>query len=495
MSVGATLSWPQRVTVAAALALMVLFYSWTALTSGWSARPTEDSPFYYALMAKSFLAGQLNLLIDPSPELLALPDPYDSVQNQRYRLHDAILFNGKYYLYYGPVPALVLFMPFRWLTGLDLPEPPVVVFFCSVALMYAFLLVRFLCRTYLPATPFWLLLAAVPALGFGSAYPFMLRRPIHYEIAVAAGQAFVFASLYYGVVGILGARLRRDYLALSGLLLGLAGGARFTMLGAGLIPVVLAAYVMIGRRREESLRQHLIAAMTFLAPVAACVFLLGLYNYLRFGSWTQFGLTYTLHGWISARTYQFTSVARLPAGLFYYLLAPPYVNGVFPFVRLAPRFFLKPPFPDYYLEPVAGLLPDAPFVAILLFAPAFFVAFRRSHAALCLFVAASMAVGLALLGLYSLWAGSMRYEIDFAMFLLIPSLLLWYAVLNTLGRTDRRRTLAGAAFALLLAVTVVFNTAFSITGYYDNLRTGSPHTYEAIHNFFRPLERLFGSTL
>jgi hypothetical protein len=492
MNPGSDLSWPQRVRLIAAIAVVVLFYFWTAASSGWPTRPLKDSTFYYPLIAKSFLAGQLNLVIDPEPQLLALPDPYDAVQNRPYRLHDAILFNKKYYLYYGPTPTLLLFMPFRWLTGLDFPEPPTVAFCCSAALVYAFLLVRFLCRRYLPETPFWLVLAAIPVLGFGSAYPYLLRRPIHYEVAVAAGQAFVFASLYFFAVGTLGPRFRRGYVALGSLLLGLAAGSRFTMLFAGLIPLVLVAYAMV-QRRGESMRERLLTGLALAVPAGACVFLLGLYNYLRFDSWTQFGLTYTLHGWISARTYQFTSVARVPAGLFYYLLVPPYVTGQFPFVYLAPRFYLPPPAPDYYLDPLAGLLPDAPVVAILLFALAFFAAFRRSHAALCLFAAASMGVGLVLLGLYSCWAGIMRYEVDFAMFFLIPSLLLWYGVLNTLGRTAWRRRLAVATFTLLLVVTVVVNTALSITGPYDNLRTGSPDTYEAIHGVFAPLERLFAS--
>ena len=66
---------------------------------------------YYNLLADAFRAGQTSLLVTPSPELLALPNPYDPAQNAALRLHDATLYRGRYYLYFGPTPALVLFLP------------------------------------------------------------------------------------------------------------------------------------------------------------------------------------------------------------------------------------------------------------------------------------------------------------------------------------------------------------------------------------------------
>ena len=76
---------------------------------------------YYALLTDAFLAGQTSLLVQPAAELLALPNPYDPIANGRFRLHDATLYHGKYYLYFGPTPAIVLFLPYKVLTGSHLP--------------------------------------------------------------------------------------------------------------------------------------------------------------------------------------------------------------------------------------------------------------------------------------------------------------------------------------------------------------------------------------
>src|SRR5437867_4333355 len=68
-------------------------------------------PQYTALndmLADAFRHGQTSLLIQPRPELLALTNPYDAKANRDLRLHDAVLNDGRYYLYWGPLPALLL---------------------------------------------------------------------------------------------------------------------------------------------------------------------------------------------------------------------------------------------------------------------------------------------------------------------------------------------------------------------------------------------------
>ena len=40
------------------------------------------------------------------------------------------LFNGRYYLYFGAAPAVALFLPWRIVTGHDLPENFALFLFC-----------------------------------------------------------------------------------------------------------------------------------------------------------------------------------------------------------------------------------------------------------------------------------------------------------------------------------------------------------------------------
>ena len=63
----------------------------------------------YVDQGEAFLHGQLSLLQPPDPRLVALPNPYDSKQRKSIPfIWDSSLYKGKFYLYWGPAPALIL---------------------------------------------------------------------------------------------------------------------------------------------------------------------------------------------------------------------------------------------------------------------------------------------------------------------------------------------------------------------------------------------------
>src|SRR5207253_27783 len=125
----------------------------------------ESRTDYYNLQSDAFLDGHLSLLVRPANALLALPDPYDPVANGPYRLHDLALYKGRYYLPWGPTPALTLFIPFRLLGLGDMPENLAVVLFSLGGLVFSVLLLKLLVRRYLPGTPRWLELVGISALA------------------------------------------------------------------------------------------------------------------------------------------------------------------------------------------------------------------------------------------------------------------------------------------------------------------------------------------
>src|SRR5882724_518225 len=111
---------------AAAFALMSLlvgrYYLWSARATGDSFNWTKDEPGYYNFLGRAFAGGHLYLPIDPSPQLLAQPDPWDPHVDDSLKQFDAVLYKRRYYLYHGAGPAVLLFAPFRLITHRDLPE-------------------------------------------------------------------------------------------------------------------------------------------------------------------------------------------------------------------------------------------------------------------------------------------------------------------------------------------------------------------------------------
>jgi len=133
------------------------YYLWSVRAAGNRFYWGYDLGGYYNYLGRAFAHGRLHLPIEPSRELLALPNPWDPRVPDSYKMQDMALFNGRYYLYHGAGPAVILFTPWRLLTGHDLPENFALFLLCfggflfSCAACYGFLPLR----TRSPARCFW----------------------------------------------------------------------------------------------------------------------------------------------------------------------------------------------------------------------------------------------------------------------------------------------------------------------------------------------------
>jgi hypothetical protein len=403
------------------------------------------------MLARGLAQGQLHLPWQPAPEMLALPNPWDPDQNGKWRLHDAVLFNGRYYIYHGVAPAIVLFVPWRLLTGFDLPET------FAVALML-FLTYLFWCATCLrllnrmgrPPGPFLIAVFAL-ALGVCNTGPFLINRVWVYEIAIAGGAMFLAA-------GFLALTFQNRWaLATAGVMFGLAVGSRPHLALAGAIVFVVLLW------RREPLKNLL----AYTAAIGAVGCALAWYNYARFGNPFEFGVRYMLAGSLSHQEIKIRA-ATLPTGLYYFLISPPQFSAVFPFVRL----HLHWPFhagsydfaAGYYLEATAGMVFLSPFVAFALFIRRHWVwiAIFASGIAILLFVCATGFT-------------TQRYALDFA-----P--LMTAAAVVALPK----RLWAQLLFTVLVVCSVVANLAIGIAGPYDDILTNRPRSYLRLARWFGP---------
>jgi hypothetical protein len=458
----------------ALVAVVGAFYFWTSLTS-------VGAPNYYGLLAESFSNGDLALPIEPPPELLALDDPYDPAQNAGLILWDASLYQGKYYLYFGPTPALLLYLPLR-LVGVELSDAVAVPLFGLAGFACSAALLLFLLRRYLPRTPPAWRALAVLGLGFGSALPFVMRRPAVYEVAITAGYFTVMAGLLLLATGVLRERPSYWRLGAGSLLMGLAVGARPNLAIVGIAAIGWAWWRATGR--DAALQDRLTTALPLAFPFAACLLILGLYNHARFGSFTEFGASYQLSNLNNRITSRF-ELSHVAPGLFLYLLVPPTIDATFPFFHLAPSYPGTLPSDFTQIEPVAGVFAVVPIVAILVAAPVLHARTARSERPTALiFVLAGSAVALMLVSIVALQGVTMRYEVDFAGLLMFAGILTWLWAAEVLRPRHGSRALLLGTGAVAIAYTVMAQAGFSITGYYDGLRAKEPGQYASLQRFF-----------
>lgn len=314
-----------------AIELLYVWFASATLMTNWP-KTTE----WYGWLGESFSRGRTDLLVDPDPSLGALSNPYDPAQRTGIpALGDASYFGGRYYAYWGPVPGLLTALSGPVL-HLQLGDAAVAFLGQSVAFIFSFLVVLHLRRLYFPDLPTWLLVTGSVVVAVVHPILWNMSYPAVYEAAIAWGQAFLMAGLFFALPVILGRDGSWARVALASGLWGLAIASRYT-LGPAVV-VLLLASALGGRRagawKSVPSRRSIVAAS--LVPVGLVLACLGWYNFVRFGNPTETGLQYQMQPVYDftrlTRTGQIFSLQYLAPNLIYYGVVPVRPRAVFPFV-------------------------------------------------------------------------------------------------------------------------------------------------------------------
>jgi hypothetical protein len=454
-----------------------MYYLWELRAAGYRFDWKNNQGGYYNYLGRAFARGRLALPIQPSPKLLALPNPWDPAVDDSYKMHDMALYNGRYYLYHGAGPAVLLFAPYYRITGHDLSERFALFLLCfggfafsAAVLMQWFDLAG--ARIGLPTLSMMLL-----AVGLCQCVPYLLCRVWVYEVAIGAGYFCVSGALFFLTRGIQSKR-SSYWLGASGLMFGLAIACR-PHLGLAWLSALAALVVVLARSKPALRPAGVIAFVGAFAVVAGAV---AAYNYQRFGNPFEFGIRYLLSGPNQNRI----RLAReniLP-GLYFWLACAPDFSGVFPWMRLALRYPFNSPaysFPaGYFIEATVGAFYLAPFMAGALLVP-----FLRGVVRILLCAVLTFSAGV-LLFLAATGFTTQRYEVDF-----LPHVVL--AALAALGiyigsRQRATRAILHVILVLAIAWGVVANLALAMSGPFDEILKNRPLTYLRIARWFSPIE-------
>ena len=293
-------------------------------------------------LVDAFEAGQVSLLTEPSKELLALNNPYDWSERSQARvsyLWDHCLYQGKYYSYYGIAPVLLLFLPYHLLTGFYFPTPEAVFLFGALGIVFLTLIWLTFVRRFFPKLPLRFGIAGLILLQATSGIWYCFSSPLFYEIAQSSGFAFTTAGFWLllssGCVG--PGAISRKRLCFAAICLSLAVLCRPTLavyciaalffLALGLKKCVAEAKTQ-GQSPKKPIVTYLLAS---LLPFAVIGSVQMIYNYLRFDSFFDFGIQYSLTiNDFTRSEYHFRFVL---IGLYNYLIAVPQIDLSFPFIH------------------------------------------------------------------------------------------------------------------------------------------------------------------
>ena len=285
----------------------------------------------YQELAAALLRGET--FVGIADERLAQVDnPYDTIYLQASQIPyqaDYAYRDGKYYVYFGIVPELLLYLPYHILTGRDLSNYWALLVFSAGFILSCGGFLYELMRRHFGKVPFYLYPVSLFMLGFGYPLFYMQSRPDLYHVPIAASCMFTMLSLWLILVGARQEQYRPFWWGAGALCMALNAGCRpqFLMFSLLLIPLCIPAlWEQIRRKKWAS---FLAMATPYLVVAAGIMY----YNHIRFGSVFDFGALYSMTS--NDMTHRGFSVSRILYSGWYYLFEMPWLEGVFPYLRSA----------------------------------------------------------------------------------------------------------------------------------------------------------------
>ena len=295
--------------ITAAAMVFTVCLTVTNIMKGWSTThysftSQEDNQISKELV-DAFEHHQVNLLEEPSEELLKLDNPYeyekrDAEVGSGNFLWDHCFYNGKYYSYYGIGPVLALFLPYHLITGYYFPSG-------WATLMFSLIGILFLTKIYLAVIekkfrdlPTNTVLAGLITLQMSSGIMFSAARPLFYELAISGGFMCVTIGAYLLMTSNILWDGKISYVRL--------GFASFFLGYAVLCRPTLAVYCIAalfffagglkkaldGLEKRQKTRTFFKYAAVALVPLGVIALGQMVYNYLRFDNPLDFGIQYSL---------------------------------------------------------------------------------------------------------------------------------------------------------------------------------------------------------
>lgn len=394
----------------------------------------------------AFEAGTAELDIKVSKGMLDLENPYDVSQRSNAidagelsgYMWDHLLYDGKYYSYYGIGPVLLIFLPYHMLTGYYFPSVWAVWLFSIGGIMFLTAFYLNFMKRFFGNIRSSLILSGLAMIQLVTGIYFCLPVTNFYEIAQASGFFFVTGGAYFLITSnVIGdGKISNWRICLSSIFLSFGVLCRPTLAVYCIAALFFigAGFVKNKKLSSESKKKSKVNIPFMLCSMIPFV-VIGLvqmiYNYVRFDSFFDFGIQYsiTINDFTNAEFHtKFTVI-----GFFNYLFKMPEFNMQFPFIHTgwADTFYPQ----GYYFVATGsalGLLWKA--LPILSYGYGF-RSYKQSESKnkrlyAVLLIAVCILCPFAII--FSIWESGFgtRYCVDFAWQILIGALVIAFTIYN-----------------------------------------------------------------
>ena len=353
----------------------------------------------YNHMADALINGHVDLGMPVNKDLAALSNPYDTWARTQIAatsgdrtpiLWDTAFKSGKYYSYFGVLPALFMFVPFKLITGSDLSVGSAILILALINTILSMMVAVQIARLFSRSKSSCSLGAAMLiscAIFMGLQIMNLVPVRFFYQLPQTMARAFVLIAISCWVQSKLSG-LNKAWLALGSLAMAMTLGCRPQFMLAAIVAIPLfweeiRGLWLQGQTGIRGLVREVGIWACALVPVFLVFAPLLAYNKVRFGSYLDFGANYNLTGFdMPNSSLPYTQLFPM---IFLYFLQPPVISTLFPLLTKTPQFLpLWAPMQNSY----GGYLTTiAPFALILFMMPKWRIRLRMHRvSSLCWFL-------------------------------------------------------------------------------------------------------------
>ena len=435
-----------------------------------------EADLYNKDFVEALSKGQVHLLEEPSEKLLELENPYDTVERSSIErgkdyIWDTALYNNHYYIYFGILPALILFLPYYIITGTFLKTSLAVLIFSILSAIMLALILEYIFKKHFSKLPFKMLAFSEIAILFGSFLIWINVAPRFYEMVNVAGLYFSLQGIYLFLTMKKDNKVSFEKLGLGALCLALAVACRPTTLIASvfIVPIIWNLFKQNKVNKKEIIKIVLVVAI----PYIIVGLLLMYYNYIRFGNIFEFGAKYQLT--MNDMRNLKNRLITIPAGFVYNLFNLPSFIGRFPFLEVNSN--IPEIFAYYYVEDMpGGVFILAPIAFAILGIGKFLKISKNKE--LKTLVLVFLIVGLILNIIIVMQGGSTgRYLLDFAWYFVLVGILIYLENYQNTKSIEAKQILQRificiASFILIINILTGFLTTSGV-----GMKRVSPQAY------------------
>lgn len=403
-----------------------------------------DRGIYNVSFVNSLKEGKLYLLEEPTEDFLNLENPYDFITRGNTKRDidykwDTAYYKGHFYIYFGILPAILIFLPYNLLTGGYLKISVVVLLFSMfIFILLKEILLKIIVR-YFKNIPFKNVFYYLIILCSGTLILYANGMSRVYELVIIAGLYFALQGIFFILKSLEQDKNKHINIFLGSLFLALSVACRPTDLLISLIilPYLINLFIKYVKNIKENklnlLKLVFAVAIPYLTVGAGLMY----YNYIRFGNVFDFGAKYQLT--INNMIELGSRIFSVPIGIVSNLFKVPNFVPIFPFITHSNDHLSF--YGSYYIENlIGGLFMIAPICFFIFYIFKFNK--KTENKELKIIVNSLTIIGIIIACISAAIAGSnQRYLIDYAWMIIFAGILIFTSLYNLFKDKEAKKIL------------------------------------------------------